>query len=1330
MLATILLGSILVSAQTTGSISGTVVDVNGALVPNAKVVVRGPSGQEFTAVTTANGTYRIPAVANGIYIVSITADGFKSAKVSDVKVDVGTASTVNATLEVGAVDQVVEVVGGGEVLQTQAATVGTNMAGRQIIETPIQSRDALDLVVNLPGTNTIGTVRTSTINGLPKSALSVSIDGIDANTSLLKASDGFFTFVRPRIDAIDEVTVSTSNPGVDSSGDSAAQIKFVTRRGTNNYNGGLYWQHRSDNYNANNWLNNRDGLGIQKIKLNQFGGKFGGPIPFLNFGDGGSKLFDSGKDKRFFFVNYEEYRIPESSPTRTRNILDSGAQAGQFQYVSGGVTRNVDLFALAAQRGFTSTPDPTIASLMNRIRASTTGAGTFTSIANDVNRERFNFTNTSNSVRKFFTNRLDFNLSKNHSVETVLNFNQFRSDYDLLNNLDPTFPGFENAGTQNSDRWLFSAALRSNFGSNVVNEFRVGKLWGESGFTLVGGEEWFDTNMGGRVLTFNVTGLATALTNPTARNSYQLRQEPSTDFQDSLTWLKGSHTLTFGGQMKQVRLLDDNRPRIAPTVGFIVAAADPILNQSTGMFIGCNVAAGDPVPAGCFFPNASATQIADAAAIYALLTGRVSSYTDEVYLGGDGQYVPSGPLYQEVRQRTYGVFAQDNWRIRPNFSLTFGLRWQPQQGYTLVTENYARLSDFNMVFDVSGAGNQFSPGTVTGAVPTVVGTKSGERAFATDLNNFAPSFGFVWSPNTPSNGFVKALLGESGKSVIRGGWARSFIREGLNLPANVFGNNPGGTFSVSRSVALGNLTGGLGTLLRDPANVNLTPAPFNSTPSFPRALTAADSAFAFDPELKTGYVDSYSLGYQRELGKDTVVEFRYVGNRGKDIWRLYTLNEVNAIENGFGAEFALAQQNLLSNLTCSRTPGCTGGGAHFRYRGAGTGTNPLPIFTSYIAGTNADPTLVASYSSALYANAALVTPLSPNNPQVQGLASVLESNFRAVGTAAGNSRRPLNFFNNCPTTLGFCFVMDNSELSWYDSGVVEIRRRLSSGLRFQASYVFAKAFSNAFAGATTAGGFAAFTAAGADQSSNSSVTLRNPSLDKSFAQIDIRQAFKFDATYDLPFGTGQKFMSGSNWFTNALVGGWSLIPSMRWQSGSPFSLENVQLVGMTVKDLQKAIKVNKGPTRVTYLPDDIIQNTRAAFNIDISQVNGYSSALGAPTGRFIAPAGYANCQARSAGECGFRRLTLYGPSFFKLDTTMIKRIGLGEKRNIELRVTAFDLLNHTNWRVGGWTGNFTNVTNMNAAAFGELGTGTSYQDPFGSNDPGGRILDFVVRFNF
>ena len=122
------LSSAVVLAQTTGSISGKVEDVNGALVPNAKIVVRGPGGQEFTAVTSDSGTYRIPAVGNGIYTVTITANGFKSAVVNEVKVDVGTPATVNAKLEIGDVSQVVEVVGGAEVLQTQSATVGTNMS--------------------------------------------------------------------------------------------------------------------------------------------------------------------------------------------------------------------------------------------------------------------------------------------------------------------------------------------------------------------------------------------------------------------------------------------------------------------------------------------------------------------------------------------------------------------------------------------------------------------------------------------------------------------------------------------------------------------------------------------------------------------------------------------------------------------------------------------------------------------------------------------------------------------------------------------------------------------------------------------------------------------------------------------------------------------------------------------------------------------------------------------------------------------------------------------------------------------------------------------------
>jgi hypothetical protein len=293
-----------VQAQVLGSIAGTVRDAAGAVVPGATITVRGEAGQEFTATTNDDGVYQIPAVAAGFYTATITAPNFKTLSVQNIKVDVGTPATVDGVLEAGRIEEQVVVTSGAEVLQTQTATVGSNIQGRQILETPIQSRDALDLVTLLPGTSSVGVVRTSSINGLPKSAMTIQIDGVDVQDNFLKSSDGFFTFIRPRIDAIDEVTVSTSNPGAESAGDGAVSISFVTRRGTDDYKGSAFWQHRDEGLNATNFQNNYLGVPKSKLRLNQFGGSFGGPIPFLRFGDGGGDYFDSGRGKRYFFVNY------------------------------------------------------------------------------------------------------------------------------------------------------------------------------------------------------------------------------------------------------------------------------------------------------------------------------------------------------------------------------------------------------------------------------------------------------------------------------------------------------------------------------------------------------------------------------------------------------------------------------------------------------------------------------------------------------------------------------------------------------------------------------------------------------------------------------------------------------------------------------------------------------------------------------------------------------------------------------------------------------------------------------------------------------------------
>jgi hypothetical protein len=1309
-----------VSSQiTTGSISGTVSDSTGAVVPGASVSIKGQSGQRYSATTNEEGVYTVPGVTAGTptYTVSVSATNFKTSIVQNVKVDVATPATVNVVLQAGKIEETVVITSGGEVLQAETATVGTTITGRQILETPIQSRDALDLITLLPGTSTTGVVRTSSINGLPKSALTIQIDGVDVQDNFLKSSDGFFTFIRPRIDAIDEVTVSTASPGAESSGDGAVGIRFATRRGTDDYKGSLFYQHRDEGLNTANFQNNYLKQAKNKLRLNQFGGSFGGPIPFVNFGEGVG-AYDSGRGSRYFFVNYERFHLNEASPVRTRQVLTAEAQGGVFRYgTTGGSTAN--LLAIANAAGLTNTLDPTVASVLNTIRESTATKGSFQPFAGGIFfRQPFTFSNDGMQRRRFLVARTDFNITKNHALEVVYNDQPFRSNVDFLNNVDPSFPGVTNAGTQLSDRRSLSVGFRSSFGQSIVNQFRYAQLggWlgGASNFDLVGGEEFFDNTQRG----FNLA-LGSGLTNLTIRNAYTSRASPTRDFTDNVTWVTRNHTVTFGGQLKNIQTISDAVGPVRSTVTFgdLGSILDPTLTQ---------------VFNATTLPGASNAELANARAVYSTIVGRVSAFASTAFLGADGRYALNGPRHFEIEEDTNGVFLQDQWRLRNNLSLSYGVRWQPQTGARLNTANYSTLTSSSaMAFDVSGFGNSFSPGTLTGQAPTLTGNQIGDRAFKNDMNNLAPSVGVVYSPDFKS-GIGNFLFGGNGTSVIRGGFSRAFIREGTLTVENSIGQNPGGALGNGRSAAVGTAPAQIltvGTLFRAPGNPNLIAPAFNPVPAYPRAVNpVTDATFAFAQDFHSGYVDSWSAGYQRQFGRDTVVEVRYVGNRGKDMQTQYRVNEVNAIENGLGAEFALAQRNLLTNIAA-------GQGATFAFTGI-AGTSPLPITLSYFSGNSVNPALAGSYSSALFSNATFLNQLNPASPGPQAFANTLDTNFRANTTTAGSFQgaKPLNFVNTCPSTNGFCYLFDNSEKSWYDSAVIEVRRRLSAGLRFQASYVYAKSFTNAYASA----GDAFFGVGGGDQSNVSSNTLRNRGRDKSYSQIDTRHAFKFDATYDLPFGKGRKFLASSNGFVDAVLGGWTITPVVRWQSGAPILMENIQTVGMTGKELQDSVGVyynqviNGTTVPVSYLPADIITQTIRAFTLvtptTVATSSGYAAGT-APSGRFIAPAGYNNCQQRSAGECGFRKFVLYGPNFFKLDSSVGKRFKIGEHRSVELRATMFDVLNRTNWRLGGWTGNVNNIT-VFTGTFGQMLGGWAYQDPNGSNDPGGRITDLMLRINF
>jgi hypothetical protein len=353
--------------------------------------------------------------------------------------------------------------------------------------------------------------------------------------------------------------------------------------------------------------------------------------------------------------------------------------------------------------------------------------------------------------------------------------------------------------------------------------------------------------------------------------------------------------------------------------------------------------------------------------------------------------------------------------------------------------------------------------------------------------------------------------------------------------------------------------------------------------------------------------------------------------------------------------------------------------------------------------------------------------LNPNFANPVGFATTLQNTFSENGLAAGF---PSNFFVVNPT-IGLLAGIQGVSLTtndvdtWYDAMQLELRRRFSAGLLLQMSYTWSKSLTTLYASS--------------QNSLGQPLTLRpeNEALEKYRAPQDIEHSFKANWIYELPFGRGKWFGGGANGLTNHLIGGWEWHGTARIQSGRPFALGNVQLVGMTADELQEAVDARKLPNRtVTFLPEDIILNTRRAFSVSATGT-GFGS-LGAPTGRYIAPANSNGCLQAFYGQCGFANLILEGPRFVRSDMSLVKKIHFSERTNMEFRFEVLNVFNNINFLVGGTAAvddgklTATNLAlqtpNYSGAAFGTITA--AYQDISTTNDPGGRPVQFVFRFNF
>jgi hypothetical protein len=1291
MFAVVALGAPAVFAQggATAPLSGTVVDTSGAVVPGASVVVKNvATAATSEAVTNNEGQFTVPALSAGTYAVTVSLAGFKTVTVNDVVVNAGVPAGVKVTMAIGGIEEQVVVTGGSEVVATQSSTVSSTMNIKQIQSLPLTSRNALDFVANLAGVNTPGTVRDSTVNGLPQGSINITLDGISIQDNYLKTTDGFFARVQPRLDAVEEVTVTTAANGADSAGQGAVNIKFTTRSGSNTFKGAMFHTYRNDVLNANSFFNNRNlapeastGKAPKAdLVLNQPGFNVGGPIMIPG-------LFD-GHDKAFFFFNYEDSRQP-SNVTRNRTILSQAATEGLYSYTAGGSVTTVNLLTLAAQNGQTATIDPVIGKLLGDIRtASATGQ-----IVNlsDPLLQQASFQLPSKSFTPFPTGRVDYNISKNHRLTGSFNYNHIDSVPDLTNNREPTFPGFPVTGSQQSTRYTTSESLRSTFGANLVNELRVGASGGATHFSPeLSPELWGGTgfgSQGGFHLNLNNACCATALTNAGTGPTPTAREGSTKVIEDTLNWVRGKHNTSYGFSMTQGDVWLEQRQPV-PEIRFGIATGDP----AAGMFTTAN------------FPNASNANLTNARALYSILTGRITSILDNARLNESGEYVYGGLGRQEGRMRQFGFFAQDNWRVHNNLTLNAGLRYELQTPFYSLNNSYstATLADVCGISgqNADGTCNVFNPNATGGKVPQFINYTKNTRAFNLDKNNLAPSLGLTYRPNV-QNGMLHRVLGPEGDTVFFGSYAMSYERPGMSDYTGVLEDNPGIAISANRDQTT-NTLGAVPLLFRDTAR--LGPGPFPATPVYPLSDVITGDIHIFNPDLQTPYAQTWAGGVRRKITRDIGVEVRYIGTRHLQGWGTFNINEANIIENGFLDEFRLAQNNLQANIAAGR-------GSSFAYFGPGTGTAPLPIYLAYLNGVNRTQAgNAALYTGTSWTDTNFTNSLAVFNPNPYTPAGT-NANTGLDGSAtrrtnAATAGLPRNFFRANPDLQGGANIESNTGYQKYDGLQLDVTKRLSHGFLFQTNYAYGKAYTSSRYSIRVPREKTLQTGAGGD----------NPA--------GVTHAFKGNWVFELPFGNGRKFLGSRNGWIDRLVGGWELDGVFRLQSGRMLDFGNVRVVGMSVSEFQKAFGqyeyaatgVNaSAPVNIYNLPQDILENTIRAFSTSATSTSGYGP-LGAPSGRYLKPANGPDCIEKVSndyGQCGVRTLVVTGPRYSRLDLSAVKRTRVVGRTMLEFRADMINALNHPNFVPVQSTS--TNVDNYRV---------TTVQDD------SSRVIQLVTRFSW
>jgi hypothetical protein len=1297
-------------AQSTGGrIRGTVMDPSSGAVPAATVTLINEATHATREVQTgANGEYIFVEVPVGTYEIDMTMQGFKKYVRKGIVLDLNQVLTVDIALQLGGATEVVEVTGAPPVIDTSSTQLGAVVNERSSTQLPLNQRDVYQLLQLQPGVQS--QLGNDTFYGSDKAGV-VTVNGGRgrANNYTVNGGDGNDLFanlpaIEPSPDSIEEFRVISNSFDAEYGRNSGAVVNVVTKSGTNNIHGSFYEFFRNDVLNAHPFTF----IPAPKptFKQNQFGGTIGGPIK---------------KDKTFFFASYEGRRVVQGVVSQQVTVPTATDLAGDFS--AGGAftgslidptvanvlqsrcgSGNANPALNANQQallnnviGGTSVPynDQTKAPQFSLFPTNMIPTQCFDPVALSLLQYVPGAGGTSNQVTTV-PNKRDRGDQFQIKIDHSFNNNQKLAVYyyfDDDNTLDPfakfqaqgaplgNFPGDYATRTQQ-----INVTHTSTIGSTAVNEFRFSYFReGQLKFDTPTKTNAIQASCGtGAVKAFCFTGQSdvplvdgsgncissgapptgtppTCPANPdfgihsglgaskegvpyvqlnggfAIGNNFggQLPQTGSTfQFSDNYSKIVGNHSFKFGGDFRyqkfdQLLYFDIN--------------GQIIFNSNASAPTGNDLGFGSP------FPN---------------------------YLLGLASSIAQGSAQHElVRSKAVYLFVQDSWKIKPNLTLNYGVRWElntpmadighkvqtfhPGQRSTIYP---CSLAPSNPLFATFGAGEA---GCDAAGVTPVGLVFPGDKGVPDGLTNtyykaFAPRVGLNWSPGL-RDGMLAKLTGGPGKTSVSMGFGM-FYNPIEQLVLEQFSAEPpfGGSNFVPTPFLQTPYVGQNGTTFANPFTGILNP-PRGTALDWSRFLGSVYFG-QFPANMRPQYSNQYNLTIKRELPGNILFQVAYVGSQGHRLLATYELNPGNpttcndlaALGQGCGPfgedsaySFTLAQGATL----------------HLPYVGGGPNglnipcslTNPSPacIVTGKAGGTPITLVGIRPYSSPL------CDPLT--------------------GTG-------------CPTASGApvfsgIFSEDTIAHSNYNSLQALFEKRFSHGLQFQASYTFSKSLDNA-------------------SSFESALNPLNFNGTYGLSNYDARHRLVFNYVWELPVPRYEGFKG-------KLLDGWEVSGILSFQSGFPVRITSQADVEQL--DTTFDFEAPGQPNLVGKFKSVNPRSTVCAFGTGpLAQTLDPTAPNCQPTTGFAFDPNLFTNSTVAAGMIGNApRSICCGPGINNTDMSFSKQTSWGERMRMEFRADFFNMWNHPQfYSVDG------NISNQ----------GGTFGQPLHIRDP--RLLQFALKFKF